>query len=399
MSDLVADVTSQEFDAVVLKADGLVLVEFWASWWGPCRALIPRVEAVAERLKGHLKVVKVNTDEATDIATRYHVTTIPTLALFEGGQVVHTIIDGATLGTLQLIDRLKPHLKESASDADAHETTSEGCYLTAEPNRSVQQKSSLLPVMTVVAAMSVALAACVCLQFGDPRTPRPAEAASTSLSPTDPADFRIGSDATVRRANDALLFADHAAWEAFARAEVARDEYGAEALLRSGRAFIVQNRTRLRVLDRHWTGERVQVRVLEGEHRGAAGWIAPRFLGPAIAATQQASHDAPERTAAATSRTRPILVGMRIRLGGPGCVLFAADREALEELARAVKTSDGIRSDRLLRSGRLFPVESGSTLQILSLDAGDELVQVRVLKGKRKSATGWISAQFVGSPR
>jgi len=88
MSDLVADVNSQEFDTVVLKAEGPVLVDFWAPWCGPCRAIAPRVEAVAQQLKDQLKVVKVNTDEAQDIATRYGVMSIPTLMLFKDGQVL-----------------------------------------------------------------------------------------------------------------------------------------------------------------------------------------------------------------------------------------------------------------------------------------------------------------------
>jgi thioredoxin 1 len=391
MSDPVASVSSQEFDAVVLEADGLVLVEFWTPWWGPCRALIPRVEAVAERLHGRLKVVKVNTDEAADIAARYGLTSVPTLVLFAGGQVVDTIIDGAALGVPQLVERLTPYLGESACSAEPHNRGTEGSRLTAEPSKSAEPRSSLLPVTIAVAAMLVALVAYIGVQVTDPRTPRLAEAAQTTQSQANPTDFRIGSDATIRRTNDALLFADHGAWDEFARAEAAQDEYSAEALVRSGRAFIVQDRTRIRVLDRHWTGERVQVRVLEGEHGGAAGWIAPRFLGPAIAATQPASRKAPGETARAASGTRPIL-------GGPGCVLFAADREALEELARAVATSDGAHSDELLRSGRLFPVNSGTPLQVLDLDAGDDLVKVRILKGKRKEATGWISEQFVGDP-
>jgi thioredoxin 1 len=110
MSDLVADVNSQDFESVVLKAESPVLVDFWAPWCGPCRLIAPRVEEVAQQLKERLKVVKVNTDEAQDIATRYNVMSIPTLIVFKEGQVVDTILNGAAMGAQQIADRIKSHL-------------------------------------------------------------------------------------------------------------------------------------------------------------------------------------------------------------------------------------------------------------------------------------------------
>jgi thioredoxin 1 len=109
MSDLVADVNSQEFDTVVLKADEPVLVDFWAPWCGPCRAIAPRVEQVAQQLKDRVKVVKVNTDEAQDIATRYGVMSIPTLMVLKDGEVVEQMI-GAGMGTDEIANKVKAHL-------------------------------------------------------------------------------------------------------------------------------------------------------------------------------------------------------------------------------------------------------------------------------------------------
>ena len=81
----------EDFEKVVLQARGRVLVDFWASWCGPCMKIGPEVEALAEELPD-LTVCKVNVDEATELAIRYSVTSIPALLLFENGQLVSQII-------------------------------------------------------------------------------------------------------------------------------------------------------------------------------------------------------------------------------------------------------------------------------------------------------------------
>jgi len=85
-------VTTESFDADVLKSDVPVLVDFWAPWCGPCRAVAPAVDAVAAEFSGRAKVVKVNVDEQPEIAGKYGVQSIPTLSIFKGGRVVDQIL-------------------------------------------------------------------------------------------------------------------------------------------------------------------------------------------------------------------------------------------------------------------------------------------------------------------
>lgn len=84
--------TTAEFDSVLASADKPVLVDFWASWCGPCRALGPVVEQVGEEMSGKLSVYKVNVDDEPDLATRFRIVSIPTLILFKGGEPVHTMV-------------------------------------------------------------------------------------------------------------------------------------------------------------------------------------------------------------------------------------------------------------------------------------------------------------------
>jgi len=87
-------VTDQSFDSEVLKADGPVLVDFWAEWCGPCKVLSPIIDELAGELEGKVKVVKINIDQAPDAPTKYGVRGIPTLMIFKNGQVVDTRVGG-----------------------------------------------------------------------------------------------------------------------------------------------------------------------------------------------------------------------------------------------------------------------------------------------------------------
>jgi thioredoxin 1 len=88
----VQSVTTADFDQEVLQSEVPVLVDFWAAWCGPCRAIAPHVDAVAEEYSGKAKVVKLNVDDAPEIAGRYGVQSIPTLIVFKGGQKVGEMI-------------------------------------------------------------------------------------------------------------------------------------------------------------------------------------------------------------------------------------------------------------------------------------------------------------------
>jgi len=84
--------TSSTWEKDVLQADGLVLVDFWAVWCGPCQMVAPVVEEIAGEYEGKLKVVKLNTDENPDVASKYRIMGIPTLMFFKNGAAVDQVV-------------------------------------------------------------------------------------------------------------------------------------------------------------------------------------------------------------------------------------------------------------------------------------------------------------------
>jgi thioredoxin 1 len=91
MAGNVSEVTDNNFQAEVLESDVPVLVDFWAPWCGPCRAVAPVVEEIANEKAGRLKVAKLNTDESQQTAIQYNVLSIPTLIVFKNGQEVKRV--------------------------------------------------------------------------------------------------------------------------------------------------------------------------------------------------------------------------------------------------------------------------------------------------------------------
>lgn len=84
--------TEQNFEAEVINSDMPVLVDFWASWCGPCRMLAPEIEQIAKEYDGKVKVGKVNVDEEPSLAGRYNVASIPSVMLFKGGKLVKSSV-------------------------------------------------------------------------------------------------------------------------------------------------------------------------------------------------------------------------------------------------------------------------------------------------------------------
>ncbi len=92
MAEGILEVTTASWEKEVLNDSGLVLIDFWAVWCGPCRMIAPTVEELAKEYAGKVKVVKLNTDENPEIASRYKIMGIPTLMFFKGGQKVDQIV-------------------------------------------------------------------------------------------------------------------------------------------------------------------------------------------------------------------------------------------------------------------------------------------------------------------
>jgi thioredoxin 1 len=101
MAGTVSEVTDSNFQAEVLEADVPVLVDFWAPWCGPCRMVAPVVEEIAKERGEQLKVVKLNIDENQQAALDYQVLSIPTLIVFNHGQVAKKVVGAYPKGKLE----------------------------------------------------------------------------------------------------------------------------------------------------------------------------------------------------------------------------------------------------------------------------------------------------------
>ena len=107
----VQQITDTTFDKEVLESNKLVLVDFWAAWCGPCKMVAPVIDEIADEYKEIVKVVQVNTDENPSTASSYGIRSIPTLLIFNRGNIVDTIIGAIPKSTV--VNRIQECLKGS----------------------------------------------------------------------------------------------------------------------------------------------------------------------------------------------------------------------------------------------------------------------------------------------
>jgi len=95
------DVTDATFQAEVLSSDKTILVDFWAEWCGPCRAVSPILDQIAAEHADKITVVKLNVDDNPQTAAKYQITSIPAMKVYRGGEVVKTVIGAKPKGALE----------------------------------------------------------------------------------------------------------------------------------------------------------------------------------------------------------------------------------------------------------------------------------------------------------
>ncbi len=100
---MATEITDSNFEAEVLQSSIPVLVDFWAPWCGPCRALSPTIEQLATEYAGKVKVVKLNTDENPESAVKFRINSIPNLIFFKGGKPVDQLIGAVDKSKIEAV--------------------------------------------------------------------------------------------------------------------------------------------------------------------------------------------------------------------------------------------------------------------------------------------------------
>ncbi len=100
------EITKENFDSVVTESEGVVLIDFWAPWCGPCKMMGPIVEELSNEMEG-VTIAKVNVDDSSELAAQHNILSIPTFVLYKGGQVVDQFSGALTKDALK--ERIQKH--------------------------------------------------------------------------------------------------------------------------------------------------------------------------------------------------------------------------------------------------------------------------------------------------
>ena len=95
------ELTGANWEKEVIQSKGVVMIDFWAAWCGPCRMIAPSIEELAKEYSGRIKVGKLNTDENSDVASRYKIMGIPTVIFFKDGQKVDQLVGAVPKSSLK----------------------------------------------------------------------------------------------------------------------------------------------------------------------------------------------------------------------------------------------------------------------------------------------------------